>query len=74
MPQITKDDQRETKPAPGVIATRPTTAPVQAPTMVGFPNRTFSINIQEKHRAAVPYWSLTTLEWRSRQQLMLIQH
>ncbi|NTV78113.1 MAG: RHS repeat protein, partial [Clostridiales bacterium] len=36
-----------TNPAPGVIATSPSTAPVTAPTTVGFPCFTTSINIQE---------------------------
>ena len=31
-----KEAQIGTKPAPGVIATRPTTRPVEAPTKVGF--------------------------------------
>ena len=41
------EDHSETKPAPGVIATKPTTAPVQAPTTVGLPMTSFSINIHD---------------------------
>ena len=46
------EDQRETKPAPGVIATKPTTAPEQAPTTEGLPIIIFSIIIQESIAAA----------------------
>ena len=41
------DAHIETNPAPGVIATNPTTAPVAAPSIVGFPCAIFSISIQE---------------------------
>ena len=41
------DDQIGTNPAPGVIATRPTTRPVDAPTRVGFPSFITSIIIHE---------------------------
>ena len=40
-------DQIGTKPAPGVMATRPTTKPVEAPTRVGLPSLITSINIQD---------------------------
>src|SRR5258707_9388532 len=41
-----------TKPAAGVMATRPTTAPTQKPTTLGFLPRTTSKNIQEQPAAA----------------------
>ena len=40
-----KDAHIGTNPAPGVIATNPTTAPVAAPNTVGFPWSLFSISI-----------------------------
>ena len=39
--------QTGTKPAPGVIATSPTTSPVTHPTSVGFSAIRISISIQE---------------------------
>ena len=45
---IINADHNGTNPAPGVIATRPSTAPVQAPTTVGLPSRIISIAIQER--------------------------
>src|SRR5699024_5064236 len=47
-----KDAQIGTKPAPGVMATRPTTRPVEAPTSVGLPDLITSIAIQDKSAAA----------------------
>ena len=47
-----KEDQIGTKPAPGVIATSPTTSPVAAPTKVVFPFFIVSINIQDNNAAA----------------------
>ena len=41
-----------TNPAPGVIATNPTTAPVAAPNIVGFPCSIFSISNQESNPIA----------------------
>ena len=41
-----------TKPAPGVMATRPITRPVEAPTPVGLPEVIFSIKSQESMAAA----------------------
>ena len=41
-----------TKPAPGVIPTKPATIPVQAPTNVGFLLTTTSQNIQDSIAAA----------------------
>ncbi len=41
---MTKEAQTGTNPAPGVIATRPTTSPVEAPTSVGRP---FLISIDQ---------------------------
>lgn len=40
-------DQIGTNPAPGVMATRPTTRPVEAPTRVGLPSLITSISIQD---------------------------
>ena len=40
-------DQIGTKPAPGVIATSPTTRPVEAPTKVGFSSFITSISIHD---------------------------
>ena len=42
-----KDAHTGTKPAPGVIATRPMTSPVDAPTRVGFHSFIISIIIQD---------------------------
>src|SRR6187402_896996 len=42
----------ETKPAAGVMATRPTTAPIQAPIAEGLRPRTISKKIQDKAPAA----------------------
>ena len=47
-----KDAHTGTKPAPGVIATRPITRPVEAPTSVGFPSRITSISIQVRSAQA----------------------
>ena len=47
-----RDAQIGTKPAPGVMATRPMTPPVQAPITVGFPVLIVSISIQESMPAA----------------------
>src|SRR5688572_26740180 len=48
-----------TKPAAGVIATRPATAPVAAPTVVGTLLRAHSKTIQPSSAAAAPRWVLT---------------
>ena len=45
-------DQIGTNPAPGVMATRPTTRPVQAPTSVGLPSFTVSMSIQDRRAVA----------------------
>ena len=42
-----------TKPHAGVIATRPATAPVAAPSMLGLPFTSHSANIQPRTAAAV---------------------
>src|SRR3954466_15108757 len=47
------------KPQDGVIATRPATAPDEAPTMVGLPSRIHSTMIQPINAAAVATWVLT---------------
>ena len=47
-----KDAQIGTNPAPGVIATSPTTRPVDAPTSVGFPSLIVSMTIQESSAVA----------------------
>ena len=44
--------QIETKPAPGVIATRPATKPVEPPTKDGCPVTCFSIANHENMAAA----------------------
>ena len=49
---MTSDAQIGTKPAPGVIATKPTTIPVETPARVIFPVRSFSISIHESIAAA----------------------
>ncbi len=49
---MTIEAQIGTKPAPGVIATRPITAPVEAPASVGLLLLVFSISIQESIAAA----------------------
>ena len=46
-----KEAQIGTKPAPGVMATRPTTRPVEAPTRVGFFSLITSSSIQGEHCA-----------------------
>src|SRR4030095_14458407 len=43
-PPMTMADNGLTKPAPGVIATSPATAPLAAPSMVGFPEWLHSAN------------------------------
>src|SRR4051812_42187904 len=48
-----------TKPAAGVMATRPATAPDAAPSVVGFPSRNFSTTIQPSIAAAVAVLVLT---------------
>ncbi len=48
----------ETKAQDGVIATRPATAPEDAPTMVGLPLRIHSTMIQPRSAAAVASWVL----------------
>src|SRR5262245_3681711 len=50
---ITIDAQGATKPAAGVIATRPATAPEAAPSAVGFPRPIHSLNIQPSTAAPV---------------------
>ena len=45
-------DHIGTKPAPGVIATSPTTRPVEQPTNVGLPVLIISITIHETSAAA----------------------
>src|SRR5437764_443517 len=47
------------KPQAGVIATRPATAPEDAPTMVGLPSRNHSTTHQPHSAAAVATWVLT---------------
>ena len=47
-----KADQIGTNPAPGVMATNPTTRPVDAPTKVGFPLFITSKSIHESKAAA----------------------
>src|SRR3569833_3493041 len=51
IPTIREDDT-VTNPAAGVIATRPTTAPIQAPITEGFLPRSISKNIQDMAAAA----------------------
>src|SRR5687767_465720 len=46
------DDTGPTKPAAGVIATRPATAPDAAPSTVGLPRDIHSVNIQPSAAAA----------------------
>ena len=46
------------KPQAGVIATRPATAPEEAPTRVGLPSRIHSTMIQPSSAAAVATWVL----------------
>src|SRR5687767_2667807 len=48
------DDTGPTKPAAGVIATRPATAPEAAPSTVGLPRIIHSVNIQPSAAAAAP--------------------
>src|SRR2546430_2417882 len=57
-PRIT-DARGLMKPQDGVIATRPATAPEEAPTMVGFPSRIHSTMIQPSNAAAVATCVLT---------------
>src|SRR6185295_11565300 len=45
-PPMTIADMGPTYPEPGVIATRPATAPLAAPSMVGFPRTDHSANNQ----------------------------
>ena len=47
-----KEDQIGTNPAPGVIATKPTTRPVAAPTNVDFPLCNTSKSIHESNATA----------------------
>src|SRR5262245_11499130 len=47
------------KPQAGVIATRPATAPDEAPTRVGLPSRIHSTSSQPSSAAAVATWVLT---------------
>src|SRR5215469_2378573 len=47
------------KPQHGVIATRPATAPDEAPTSVGLPSRSHSTMIQPSSAAAVATWVFT---------------
>src|SRR5699024_4063230 len=51
-PPMIRADHKGTKPAPGVIATRPTTKPVEAPTRVGFLFLITSRSIQVSRAAA----------------------
>src|SRR6266478_1169994 len=48
-----------TNPDPGVMATRPATAPLAAPKHVGLPLKIQSIAIQERAAAAVAMWVAT---------------
>src|SRR3954451_23295427 len=48
-----------TKPQAGVMATRPATAPDEAPTRVGLPSRSHSTTHQPIRAAAVASWVLT---------------
>src|SRR4051812_39462687 len=51
-----------TKPAAGVIATRPTTAPMQKPITDGFLPRSTSKNIQDKPAAAAAVFVVANAE------------
>ena len=48
-----------TKPAAGVIATRPATAPVTAPSTVGFLRWTHSMRAQARPVVAAATWVVT---------------
>src|SRR5687767_6545827 len=48
------DDTGPTKPAAGVMATSPATAPEAAPSTVGLPRVIHSVNIQPRAAAAAP--------------------
>ena len=48
------DDIGPTKPAAGVMATSPATAPDAAPSTVGLPRAIHSVNIQPSAAAAAP--------------------
>ena len=52
--------QIETKPAPGVMATRPATKPVEPPTKDGCPVTCFSIANHENIAAAAETWVVTS--------------
>src|SRR5690606_21340644 len=52
MTPITSECGIVTKPAPGVMATKPTTAPIQAPIAEGFLPRNISKNTQDMAAAA----------------------
>src|SRR3954470_3559259 len=58
-PPITTADIGETKPDPGVIATRPATAPDAAPSIVGLPEIFHSTIIQLSAAAAAAIWVTT---------------
>src|SRR5262245_19161156 len=51
---MTMADTGPTKPAAGVIATSPATAPEAAPSTVGLPRVIHSVNIQPSAAAAAP--------------------
>src|SRR3990170_2816531 len=51
---MTMDAMGQTKPEAGVIATRPATAPEAAPSTVGLPRLSHSVNIQPSAAAAAP--------------------
>ena len=51
-----------TKPDPGVIATRPATAPLAAPKTVGLPLKIQSIAIHESAAVAVAIWVTTNAD------------
>src|SRR3989304_5407239 len=51
---MTMDAMGPTKPEAGVIATRPATAPEAAPSTVGLPRLSHSVNIQPSAAAAAP--------------------
>ena len=52
MSPINKELHKGTKPAPGVIATKPATKPVEPPTKEGLPFKYFSSSSHENIAAA----------------------
>src|SRR5262249_46185856 len=53
------EERGPTKPAAGVIATKPATAPLAAPRTVGFPRVAHSVNIHDSAAAAVAVFVAT---------------